>query len=354
MVCKQLVLQLQKNSFLVFVSCFLCCLQLQAQQLHDHDSTYYQSFPRYVTGRFFFSQKFTGVALQKNAYSNNFRYQPNTSVNIGIGVSYKILTINLGYGLSFLRSDLLKGKTKYLDLHSNIYPRKWTIDLFGQFYKGYFLSPKGLAASDPQSYYTRPDLRINLMGVAAYHLLNSSQFSYRAAFLQNEKQKKSAGTFLAGAELYYGIITADSSLVPGAISGLPGQSGVRSVRFIKIGPGAGYAYTFVIEKDFFLTGSLTGNLSLDYSRQNGGAGNKDKFSVSAGYIYRLVAGYDKNNWNINFSLIGNQLSIKASDDNDKYFIGVGTYHLTLAKRIKPGRKLKKNLRPLDQLLPQKL
>lgn len=351
MVFKQTARVFSKLPVLVFVICLVCYGNAAAQS-PDHDSTYYQSFPKYITYRFFFAQKFTGVALQRNAYAGNFRYLPNTAVNIGIGATYKIITVNLGYGLGFLKSDQLKGKTRYLDLQARIYPRKWVIDLFGQFYKGYYLSPKGLAAKDPDSYYIRPDLKIHLMGVAAYRLLNSEQFSYRAPFLQNEKQKKSAGTFLAGAELYYGVIAADSSLVPTAISGPNVQNGLRSIYFFKIGPGAGYAYTLVVKNDFFLTGSLTGNLSFDYSRQNGGRGDGDKYSLSAGYIYRLVAGYDKGTWNINFSLVGNSLSIKASDLNDKYYINVGTYRFTLAKRIKIGKRLKKNLQPIDDLLPR--
>ena len=351
MVFKQTDRVFSKLTVLFFAICMVCCANVMSQS-PDYDSTYYQSFPKHITYRFFFAQKFTGVALQRNAYAANFRYLPNTTVNIGIGATYKIVTVSLGYGLEFLKSDQLKGKTKYLDLQARIYPRKWVIDLFGQFYKGYYLSPKGLAATDRDSYYIRPDLKINLMGVAAYRLLNPSQFSYRAPFLQNEKQKRSAGTFLAGAELYYGVIAADSSLVPTAISGLNSQNGVRAIRFFKMGAGAGYAYTFVVKKDFFLTGSLTGSLSFDYSRQNGGKGDGDKYSVSAGYIYRLIAGYDKNNWNINFSLVGNSLSIKASDVNDKYYINVGTHRVTLARRIKIGKRLKRNLQPIDDLLPK--
>ena len=353
MVCKHPVVQKQKIILLIAVTCLACYQQSAAQQLPDHDSLYYQSFAKFVTARFYFSQKYTTLELEKDSYITRFRYLPNTSLNTGIGVTYNSLTLNLGYGFGFLNPDKDKGKTKYLDLQSHVYGRKWTIDLFGQFYKGYYLSPKGLGAADPGQYYIRPDVNISLAGVAIYNLLNPYKFSYRAALLQNEKQKKSAGSFLAGIELYYGSISADSSLVPSSIANQYLQRGVRRLRFFKVGPGAGYAYTQVMGKHFFLTGSLTGNLSVDYSRQEGGNGKGSRVSVSPGYIYRIVMGYDNGNFNVNASLVGNQLSVKSSNFDNKYFINTGNFRLTLAKRIMPGTKLKKRLHPIDRLLEKK-
>jgi Domain of unknown function (DUF4421) len=353
MVCKQPVVRESKVILLVMVTSLTCLQKATAQQLPDHDSLYYQSFAKFVTVRFYFSQKYTTLELEKDSHISRFRYLPNTSLNAGIGATYNSLTLNLGYGFGFLNPDTEKGKTKYLDLQSHIYGRKWTIDLFGQFYKGYYLSPKGLGSADSEKYYIRPDIKISLAGAAVYNLLNPDKFSYRAALLQNEKQKKSAGSFLAGVELYYGSITADSSWVPLSIANQYQQRGVKRLRFFKFGPGAGYAYSLVMGAHFFLTGSLTGNLSVDYSRQEGGNGKETRVSVSPGYIYRIVLGYDNGDFNINASLVGNQLSVKSSNLNNRYFINTGNFRLTLAKKMMPGPKLKKRLHPIDRLLEQK-
>jgi hypothetical protein len=353
MVCKHPVVQKQKIILLIAVTCSACYQQSAAQQLPDHDSLYYQSFAKFVTARFYFSQKYTTLELEKDSYITRFRYLPNTSLNIGVGATYHSLTVNLGYGFGFLNPDKEKGKTRYLDLQSHVYGRKWTIDLFGQFYKGYYLSPKGMGSADPAKYYIRPDIKASLAGLAVYNLLNPDKFSYRAALLQNEKQKKSAGSFVVGAELYYGVIRADSSLVPSLLANQYESPGSRTLRFIKIGPGAGYAYTFVINKYFFLTGSLTGNLSLDYVSQKAASGTGSKIFVNPGYIYRIVFGYDYNNWNINTSLVGNQISVKAFDYNSKYLINAGNFRITLAKRLMPPHQLKKKLKPIDELLEKK-
>lgn len=336
---------------------FTACIQLlivafaAAQpQPPDHDSTYYTSFAKSVTGRFYLSRKYTRLELERPEGASKFVYEPNTSLNMGIGATYQSLTVNLAYGFAFLNNDEKKGKTKYVDLQSHLYARKWTIDLFGQFYKGYYLTPQGLAAKDGNSYYIRPDLHLNVYGAAAYRLLNPARFSYRAAMVQNERQEKSSGSFLLGIETYYGQIKADSSLVPSVLSDIYRQKGVRKLWFAKIGPGAGYAHTFVIEKKFFFTASLTANLGISYIHQVAGEIKGNKVTISPSYIYRLVAGYDHANFNINFSVVGNQLVLKAVTSEDRYFITTGNYRLTFAKRFEPGPRLKKRLHPVDNLL----
>ena len=316
----------------------------------DHDSGYYHSFDHYITTRFYFSQKYAGLELERPIGVSKFRYVPNTSLTMGVGVTYQSISLNLGYGFAFLNTDGIKGKTRYLDLQSHIYGRAWTIDMLGQFYSGYYLTPKGLAASSPEAYYVRPDLKIRLFGVSAYHLLNADRFSYRVAHLQNEKQLRSAGSILIGAETYYGIVKADSSLVPTVLSESYGQKGVRRLDFIKLGPGIGYAYTLVIQKNFFLTGSLCASATLDYSYQHGAKEKAEKFDVNKDFIYRIVAGYDKNNWNINLALVGNQLTVTSATTKDKYLLSSGNFRLTFAHRFAPGKNLSDRLRPLDNMI----
>lgn len=317
----------------------------------DHDTSYYESYSQSIIGRLYFSRKFTSLELEKSSGSR-LRYQPNTPLNMGVGITYHMLTVNLAYGFSFLNPEDGKGKTKYLDLQTHFYAREWTIDLLGQFYKGYYLTPKGLAARSPDSFYIRPDIRIDMIGGAAYHLSNSDRFSYRAPMFQDEKQKKSAGSWLFGGEIYYGTIKADSAVVPSALKEQYTQGGVRSLRFLKIGPGAGYAHTFIIASDFFCMASLQANLGVEFTHQSGGlVGKGERVSLSPGYIYRLVLGYDKGLFNVNISAVGNQLNIKSGVSDDKILIGTGAYRLTFTRRFNPGPGLKRRLKPIDDFLP---
>ena len=85
------------------------------------------------------SQKYTDFTL-KSKSTKDIRYYPNTTFNLGIGATYNNFALNFDYGFGFLNRDQRKGKTKYLDLQTRFYGRKWVTDLEGQFYKGYHLS----------------------------------------------------------------------------------------------------------------------------------------------------------------------------------------------------------------------
>lgn len=316
----------------------------------DHDTNYYRSFERYITVRTYFSQKYGGFQPKNPAGAAKFQYYPNTTLTAGIGVTYQSISLNIGYGFGFLNNDREKGKTRYLDLQTHIYGRQWTIDLLGQLYKGYYLNPKGLAATDLQHYYLRPDLRVNLFGIAAYRLLNPNQFSFRAALLENEQQRKSAGSWLIGAEFYYGHVKSDSSFLPWLVAGEFPARDLRGIDFFKIGPGVGYAYTYMINPNFFLTGSLCASLSIGYSNEHGNGTGSPRLDANRGFIYRLVAGYDQHNWNVNLSLVGNEMLLRGIKNENKYIFSTGNFRLTIAKRLKPGKSLRDKLHPVDKVI----
>lgn len=311
------------------------------------DSNYIETFDPFLTGRYYFSQKYTSIILEGTRKIADLRYRPNTTLNMGVGATYRSLTINLAYGFPFLNRDKEKGTTKWLDLQSHVYTRNWSIDVFGQFYKGYFLFPKGLGNNDTRSFYVRPDLGISLFGLAVYNLRNGDRFSYRAAMLQSEWQKKSAGTWLVGGEVYAGSISADSAIVPSLLDASYNQRDIRKIRFVELGPGAGYAYTLVAAKHFFLTGAATFNANIGLSREFSEKGTSDRISISPNFIYRGVMGYNSRVWNMNISVVGNSISVRGASSRQDYQFNTGNYRLTLVKRFLPGPKLKRKIKWLD-------
>lgn len=319
---------------------------LSAQKQDQFDSTFYQTYPRHITGRVFFSQKYTRLTLDGPGGSE-LRYVPNNPFAVGVGVSYGIATLNLGVGLPGFTDKDEKGKTKSLDLQSHIYARKWVVDLYGQFYKGYYLAPKGKAAT-ADNYYIRPDMRVQMFGASAYHIFNSDRFSYRAAFLQNEWQKKSAGSFLLGGEIYGGSVKSDSALGPSTIPNDFSSKGLSRVNFLEFGVGAGYTHTFVYRQNWFVTGSATVNADLGFTRETVSAGKEKQTSLSPNLTVRAVAGYNSAKWIATVSWVENQMNFNGSNDRE-YLIRTGNFRVTVAKRFLPGRKLKKKLKVIDQL-----
>ena len=320
-------------------------LPSSSQKKDVFDSSYYKTYPRHVIGRVFFSQKYTRLTL--DAPGSTLKYVPNNPFAIGVGVTYGIATLNLGLGLPVFTDKDLRGKTKTLDLQSHIYARKWVVDLYGQFYKGYYLTPRGKAAAG-NDYYIRPDLKVQMIGASAYHIFNSTRFSYRAGFLQNEWQKKSAGSFLLGAELYVGTVKSDSALGPSTIDNQFSELGLRQVNFFELGPGAGYAYTFVLNQNWFATASGTLNADISFNREKVAAGKEKQTSISPNFTLRGVAGYNSDDWSATVSWVENNINTNGSNKRE-YLVRTGNFRVTVAKRFKAGRKLRKQLQVIDQL-----
>lgn len=306
-----------------------------AQENRGNDTSYYVYFPGSITGRIYTSRKYTGFAI-KDKYSSDKFYNPHSTLNLGVGATYHNFSLNLAYGFKFLNPD--KEKTKYLDLQAHVYQPKWAIDFYGQFYKGF-------SAGD----YYRGDEKISLIGLSVYRVFNPTRFSYRAALIQNEWQKKSAGAFLAGAESYYGAIKGDSSLINS-----PNISKeITKLNYFSFGPGVGYAYTLVAFQHWFLTGSLTVNCNLTFtSTHNEEIKVGERFTVNPGTRFRIAAGYNGRVWCISANWIENSLPFKSNDLQYKYQLRTGNYRFIVARRFNTGKHLQNTLEPADKILKE--
>ncbi|MEO6000568.1 MAG: DUF4421 domain-containing protein [Chitinophagaceae bacterium] len=317
----------------------------------NHDTTYYKSFQQSIIARVYLSQKYTTLELKKGNDAPRLRYRPNTNLNIGFGATYRNLSINIAKGFGFMNNDDEKGKVKKLDLQFRLYSRKWAIDGYGQFYKQYYVYPKGRGNADNKNYYIRPDLKVNLAGISAYRIFNFNKFTLHPAFTQDEVQLKSAGSLLAGAEIYYGNIKGDSALVPSTLFSFYDRRSISNVRILEIGPGVGYAYTLVLPYHFYATGSVNVNVNFGLVKETGmNTGSANHVSANANMLYRVGAGYNDGEWNVNAFWVNTRFAAKGSLSGNSYILNAGNFRLIFSKRLQPGPKLKKLLRPLDRVL----
>ncbi len=317
----------------------LCCWALStapsmvhAQKDFPHDTAYYETYPDKLTARIYLSQKYVHLHFRPSDGGSQLEYEANPKLNLGVGVTMHNLSLNLFFGPSFLNKNDAKGKTTGIDIQLHVYPKKWAIDLLGVFPKGYHLDPKGYAAASSNSYYYRPDVHLSLLGLSVYRVPNKEKFSYRAAIVQTEWQKKSAGSLLYGGEVYYGTVKGDSAFVPASVQNRFPQSGINNINFFRVGPGIGYAYTLVIATHFFITGSLIGNLDLSFTTEKG-AGKNNAFTVSPSSVYKAALGYNSSSWNVSANLTGNALWIKSASSPKNYYWPSGNYRLVVAKKF---------------------
>jgi hypothetical protein len=250
------------------------------------------------------------------------KYRTNDNLLLGLGYTYSFLTLNLALKMPFInQDDDVYGKSKYLDLNIHTIFRSYIIDFYLQWNKGYFVAnPEKVNPNwDPSTGYPiRGDLRTHLLGLNVQHLFNSSRYSYKAAFHQNEFQKRSAGSPIVGIEAYYMLGMSDSVTVAGNIppSGFMDNSPFNQVDMANVGVNGGYAYTLVWDQKLSLSLSTIFGLSAGYNQVH------DSPS-SVTYVSGLTAG------------VTNSTRISFGINSKYYYIGLSYISFTMAN-MSPG------------------
>ncbi len=331
------------------------CINMEAQGLDsahsdilaEYDSNYLAVFPNKLTARVYLSRKFTNLVIEDEPINSELRYEPNSTVNLGIGATYKGFTLNLAYGFAFLNQNESKGETSYLDLQSHIYKRRYALDIFAQFYQGLYLeNTKNLFSAFPDRYYRRPDINISIIGAGYNRVFNSQKFSYAAAYLQNEYQKKSAGSLLLGGKILLLSERSDSSIIPywEAENDFRSFHNTKSIGGVLIGPGGGYAHTLVFDQHLFLTLSLELNLLFGHlTFLSDDDTNVAYWQLSPSTDLRIATGYNSRRTYIGLNLVLDQSVIYRQNRELIATFGIGNIRLNYAKRFDISKKWIKRL-----------
>lgn len=295
------------------------CMAQQIQIKHERKHRgYIQDFYKnHLILRAYESTKFNNVRFFDGG--TKLIYKPNEHNNLGIGATYKFISLNIGFHIPFADKDLDKyGHTRQLDLQTHIYSRRYIIDFYGQFYRGYYLAnPEVRNTYTSDQPIKRPDMRSRDISLSVQYIFNNDRFSYNAPTYQNEIQKKSAGSFLAGCGIFHSHVQGDSTLVP---DDMPATffRGNQFTAADHIGAeiNGGYGYTLVIHKYFFATAMLTGGAGIGYS------------SITT------LNGTRTGNWGPQIDL---GIRCAAGYNYKRYFLGVNYVRLqTLSASAYPG------------------
>jgi hypothetical protein len=145
---------------------------------------------------------------------------------------------------------------------------------------------------------------------------------------------------LYGGQAFYGILEGDSALVPTSIQSSYKEAGITEMRFITIGPGIGYAYTLVMDKHFYIMGSLIGSVNLNISTEEAPAGDNKKTSVSSSAIYKAGIGWNSDNWSFGATVLGDARLVKGAASSKDYYWQAGNFRVQVAKKFELHPKKK--------------
>ncbi|MFC2098530.1 DUF4421 domain-containing protein [Bacteroidota bacterium] len=186
--------------------------------------------------------------------------QPNGTGSLGFGFNYKFLGFGFSIGIPASAESIEKyGKTRRFDFQMSYYGRKLAADAYFQEYSGYYLANPSAVTTWNENYYPQSeDLRIASIGGTVHYIFNSEKYSYKAAYLRNQIQNKSAGSFTIGVFAFYDEIRSSSGLIPDILPDSVRRSiNIKEFSAASIGITGGYMYTFVIKGNFFVNVGLS-------------------------------------------------------------------------------------------------
>jgi hypothetical protein len=262
------------------------------------DSAYINDYTYLLTTRLFLL--FQNASLLINTPDENISkivYRPNVNVRIGMAGFWRWFGLGLSIDNPFYKTDReAYGKTTTLDLRVNAFGRSIAGELFLQQYKGLYISSPERTNG---THYILPDMRTFSVGIAGYWIYNARRFSIRAAFIQNEGQKKSAGSLVVRPSFLYYHISSDNGIIPDEIIEayqIPPSNLVTNGKFYSLGLSPGYVYTFVFLKNLYITAAVFPGVAAQISEYSSAA----KISSDIGFAFqlsgRLALGYNSDKW----------------------------------------------------------
>ncbi len=309
------------------------------------DTTYIKSFRDDLTLGITVPQKYVNFSLSDLQNDQYLDYQPNTSLSIGLKGAYKMLALSLAIGLPKTTEDVEKyGVTEKIDLQANIYLRKFVVDAYFQYYKGMYLENMEEyypLFPDNSSYYQRPDLVFINLGLSAKYIWNNKEFSYKAAYDFNEKQKINTGSFITGGYVFLSGAQADSTFVPHfARDNFRDSSLFAMASSFSVGVSAGYTYTFVIAQDFFISLALVPGVGLQFfsaeNEEDAQIASKTGFGIST--TGRIALGYSKERFYSALTFVNGNSNIFNKGLTAVNF-GYGNLRFTVGYRFKLRKKI---------------
>lgn len=347
----------------IYILILLCLLQARAQaQLIDlltvgSDSTCVSDQSDRLLLRAFVMQKFNKYTLGQQNIADNITYRANNNYHLGLGFHYKWIGANASFKLPYF-NQAKYGETKFFDLQSYLYLSRFAVDVYLLSYKGYYLADNNILKSPPPAgeLLLREDLRTGNYGLNFQYIFNHRKFSYRAAFIQNACQVRSAGSWLVGFTLNYTRAKADSAIVP---RNLLYENFYRGRDFNKTSAvvlafNGGYAYTQVLGRHFFITASVLLGTGFNYvALKTDATDSRDaRLHLQVHAILRGAIGYNAKN-----DFIGLQYINYVNRNNMPVLDGwqqsqAGNIRLTYAHRFQLKKKTAKKLEQIeDKILP---
>ena len=228
---------------------------------------------------------------------------PSGQVNLGVGFNYKWFGLAVNWGIPPSSEAIEKyGETTRQDLYIGLYGNRIGGLVSLQRYRGFYIS--NYQDSISGDHLKLPSLETVSLSISGLYFFNHKKLSYKAAYVRNAIQTKSAGSFVAGGYLTYDISNADLSIGNSLPDSIAPRFDITGVWSRTMGVSFGYSYSWVFAEDFFINGTVVpgiGVKKIELSTSKSTIVLED--GLAARFEVNFAFGYESEKWLAGLSVI---------------------------------------------------
>ncbi|MBU2949774.1 DUF4421 domain-containing protein [Tamlana agarivorans] len=269
----------------------------------EQHNEYIYIYKNRITAKAYFIKTSNTLRIRNREDANDeFHLFPNNQDKIGASVAFRSISASYSFSPNSLAENPNDNNSKLFNLNLRSYFGKHfmqTLDIYSQ--KGFQLE----GTNNQQAYL--PKTKSFKIGGSTSYIFNEN-FSYRAIATQDEKQLKSAGTFMPRLVYYFTKHDVHVTSEDGS------QSISTDYNALDIAFAPSYIYNFVPTKNLFLSAGVSAGIGLNYSNNPGDEENMT--SLLTELDFRGSITYD-----INFLYLGahyNYLILNHNSDRSSY------------------------------------
>jgi hypothetical protein len=226
--------------------------------------------------------------------------KPNTSNTFGIGLDYKFLTLEITREIDAIsKPDPNKGESESYSFRLGYTGRRVLCSALIQSHSGMYISnPEDFVPNwdvNTQGYPKRPDIVNTLLFGSMNYFFNHYRYSTMASLWQIDRQKKSAGSVVAGITASVSTLKGDSALTPP----LPSVGNTDPARLVSetnylTGLNVGYCYNFIYRKKLFLNFNVVPGVNIQFGEYKTNKTNTKTYNSNLGVHgdIRITGGYN--------------------------------------------------------------
>lgn len=275
--------------------------------IQEIDTAFIRSYTNRLSLRLLAINKYNNIRFFDNSFDNSIRYRPDLGVNLGVGFVYKWFALDIAANLGINEDNI--ASSKYRDYQARVFTINHYLRARYQYYYGYKidnLSDEVLNLNENQG--IRTDIRTIQIGLQYLYVFNYGKFSLKSSFVMSERQKKSAGSFLAGGGFHMYIMDADSTVIPPDTELFSEtRSYFTQMNIASLFASFGYMHTISLGEHFFVTLSLIPGLGV----KSGDYRIDELVPIEPSFMFRTKSmnafGYNSRRFFMGIQLIANHV-----------------------------------------------